>query len=237
MDNVNILPVLDATVLQEKANEFAMKGATESIKEFYSGYNSPYRKAIDAELNKQELGYPFKIPDIIAQINELLSQEIDILANEAISKTFVPLVKKFLTRAEKEIRFSDILKEFIELNDCKNEDDCSITLKREAKYDWITVDIETGNKSYNFTLHSDWESKKLPVKKYCILGLPRNDSNYNKTMKLTVDGGTLELPYTKDILHDNFTSYLATLILSKSLITIDVEDFQDQMFPEKCHCD
>jgi hypothetical protein len=47
-----ILPVLNTEVLQEKATEFAMKGAIESIKEFYSGYNSPFRKQIEEQLNK-----------------------------------------------------------------------------------------------------------------------------------------------------------------------------------------
>lgn len=237
MDTNQILPVLDTTLLQEKANEYAMKGATESIKEFYSGYNSPYRKAIDAQLNAHELGYKFQLPDIVAQINETLSREVDTIANEAISKTFLPLVSRFLTRAEKELKFSNILKEFIELFDLKDSEDCYVNLKRHTQYDWISVEISSGNKSYDLTLHIDWDSRKQPVKKYSFLGLPTTEKTGNQIMKIKIDDATLELPYTRDILLDNFVSYVATLVLSKTVITLDVEDFEDWMFPERCHCE
>ena len=52
-------------------------------------------------------------------------------------------------------------------------------------------------------------------------------------MKLSIENGvTLELPFTKDILKDNFTSYIARLVMSGSLIIMDVEYFEDWMFPE-----
>ena len=60
-----------------------------------------------------------------------------------------------------------------------------------------------------------------------------------QTMKLSVENGvTLELPFTKDILKDEFMSYIARLVMSGSLIILDVEDFDDWMFPEDdgCHC-
>ena len=59
-----ILPVIDISVLQEKANEFAMKGAIETLKEFYSGYNSPYRKAIEEDLRDDELGVESNLQEI-----------------------------------------------------------------------------------------------------------------------------------------------------------------------------
>ena len=43
----NVIPVLDNNFIQEKANEFALKGAVECIKNYYTGYDSPYKKAIE----------------------------------------------------------------------------------------------------------------------------------------------------------------------------------------------
>ena len=113
MDN-NILPKIDLDILQEKANEAAMKGAIECINNFYNGYNSPYKKAIEEELKSKSLmnGGNIILPDILVRINEQLSAEIDRIANQAIAKTYIPLVTKFLTGVDREVKFSDILKKF-----------------------------------------------------------------------------------------------------------------------------
>ena len=84
MKNEQILPVLNMDVLKEAANKWAMNGALKSIEEYYSGYNSPFRKTIEEELKKTEVGHGIQLPDIIALINDSLSKEIDLLANTAI---------------------------------------------------------------------------------------------------------------------------------------------------------
>lgn len=235
-----ILPVLDVDALQKAANEFAMKGATESLKEFYSGYNSPYRKAIDEELKNKGISFAAELPDIIAVLNESLSAQIDAIANEAIAKTYVPLVRKFLTRAEPELKLSDILKEFIEVNDLKSPDDCELDLDKSSPHGWINMKLSFEGKTYGICLHSCYETEKLPVKKYHILSLP-SDMSYNtypnQKMILTVDGGKLEMPFTRDILTDRFTSFIARLVIAGTKITIDCEEFEYDMFPERCHCD
>lgn len=53
-DNIIKLPELDAERLNEAAKEAAMKGALECINEYYTGYKSPFKKAITEELEKQE---------------------------------------------------------------------------------------------------------------------------------------------------------------------------------------
>ena len=54
---------------------------------------------------------------MIAEINVQLSNEIDKIANTAIAKTYLPLVTRFLTRANPKMKLSDILKEIIEISD------------------------------------------------------------------------------------------------------------------------
>lgn len=235
-----ILPVLDTEALQKAANEYAMKGATESLKEFYSGYNSPYRKAIEEDLKNKGVSFNAQLPDIIAVINDSLSAQIDAIANEAIAKTYVPLVRKFLTRAEPELKLSDILKEFIEANDLKSPDECELELDKSSQYGWIDVNISFEKKTYSICLHTCHETEKLPTKKYQILSLP-GSSSYNKypsqNMVLSIDGGKLEMPFTRDILADNFISFIARLVIANTKITIDCDEFEYDMFPERCHCD
>lgn len=237
--NTVILPVIDTEALQKKANEYAMKGAEESLKEFYTGWNSPYRKKIDEELKKHEIGTGIELPDIVALINEKLEKEVNTIANKALAKTFIPQVKRFLTRADAEIKFSDILKEYIEVHEDLDRDSCEVSIKEDSKWGWLDVHIESDKAEYSFTLHVNHESEKEKTKKYKLLGLPREvtvKNTYKDTMKLTVDGATLELPFRRDILEDRFVSYLASIVICSSLIIMDCDNFHEDMFPEKCHC-
>jgi hypothetical protein len=234
-----IVPVLDMKVLQEKANEYAMKGAIESIKEYYSGWDSPFRKKIDEELKKQAIGWSLDLPDILALINESLKNEMSVIANNSIAQTYIPMVQKLLTRADKEINFSQILKEFIECVEPEHMDDCDLSVNENTSYGWLDVSIEHEKRSYQLTLHKNREVKKGEVQKYHILRLPYNsygDSGKDK-MTFEMHGGKLDMPFERDVLSDKFLSYIASLIICDSSITMDTKYFDESMFPERCHCD
>ena len=110
----NVIPVLDNNFIQEKANEYALKGAVECIKNYYTGYDSPYKKAIETVLSKNSnLDGSLSLPNIVALINESLSKEVDAIVNTAISKTYVEKISKFFTKVDKEIKLSNILEEFV----------------------------------------------------------------------------------------------------------------------------
>ncbi len=238
MNTKELLPAIDTAILQKKANEYAMKGAEDSIKEFYTGWNSPYRKAIDEELNKLKVGTGIQLPDVVALINEALTQAVDEIANAALAKTFIPQVKRFLTRADSEIRFSDILKKFIGEGDDINPYDCDCSISKDEKFGWLTIEISDGKRSYNFTLHVDHSTEKNSPLKYLALGLPReyNTQKYGEKITLYVDDAKIELPFTRNVLQDDFVSYLGSLVLCSSKITMDCDGFEDDMFPERCHC-
>jgi hypothetical protein len=52
-------------------------------------------------------------------------------------------------------------------------------------------------------------------------------------MKIRIDGaGSLEMPFTKGILDDPFMTFCAKLVLGNTKIEMDVEDFEDSMFPQ-----
>jgi|GEM_PF-2373704 hypothetical protein len=243
MNTNEILPVLDTAILKEKANEFAMKGAIETIKEYYSGYNSPYRKAIEEELKNKTIGYSLELPDIIALLNDSLSNEIDAIANAAVAKTFIPIVKKLLTREPAEIKMSEFLKQFVDDSDFGiNNHDMDDYDVFEERNDGTFVYLEISNteKKYRLGFHKQTNDG---VTYHELFTLPEvnkikstNRFMDTKTMKISVDGVTLELPFTKDILSDNFTSYVARLIIAKTRVIFDNINFTEDMFPESCHC-
>ncbi len=253
METKVILPVLDSEKLQQKANEYAQKGAEDAIKEFYTGYNSPYKKALEEKLINKGLDSSIEVPDIIGILNESISKEIDMIANNAVSKTFVPLVKKFLTRAEAELKLSDILKEFIECTDFDWEDDNMEDYSIETEKDdgsFVYLKISNSKKTYEVHFHLKSKKEESP-KVYEIYTLPyieetSSGSRYTsrsfteRKMKISIDGGaTLELPFIPGILEDNFMSYIAKLVIANTKITFDVNSFNEDMFPEneRCHCD
>jgi hypothetical protein len=238
MSQLEILPVIDTEVLRKKTNEFAMKGALKEIEEFYTGYGSPYRKALQEQLKQQEIGHGLELPDIIVLINEKISKEIDVIANTAVAKTFVPMVSKLLTRVDKEVAFSDILRQFIKATDEKDPEDYYVSVDKDHQYGWLNVKITCGSKEYELTFHECHETRNEPIKKYWISRLPWKwgDTKQPK-MKLTIDNAELELPFVKDVLSDDFTAYIARLIFCDSHITMDTTYFTDDMFPQdECHC-
>jgi len=237
MDNLNV--TVDSNILQEKAKEFAMKGALKAIEDYYTGYDSPFKKLIIEQLSQNSIdAHSLSLPDIIALINEHLTIEIDAIANTAVAKTFIPLVTRFLTRQEKAADFSDILKEFIETAGYsdKEPDDFNVCIEENEKWEWLTIEVSDLKRSYTFTLHMDSESKKAGHKKYKLLSMPHTEKTEVGKMKLQIDNASLELPFTRDILKDQFVSYLAGFVISDTIITMDTRDFDEEMFPDRCHC-
>jgi hypothetical protein len=248
----NLTPVIDPKVIQEKINEFALKGAIETIKDFYTGYKSPFREAVDASLKATKLNYKMELPDIIGMINQSIVAEMDKITHEAISKTYVPLVKRFLTRIEPKMTFSDFLRELIEDADIQEPDDCSIDMNKHSQYDWYEIDLKLDSVTYKMTLHECSESRRDKTgstqKTYQFLSLPsgwekestglyRSSVTNHRIMKLKVDNATLELPYTPEVLHDPVCRLIAQMMLCDTQLTLDTTDFDDDMFPNRCHCD
>lgn len=251
----NIIPVINTELLQQKANEYAMKGAEDALKEFYTSYSSPYKKAIEENLKNKGVDNTLDIPDIIGVLNEKLSQQVDEIANTAIAKTFVPMVKKFLTREDAEIRFSYILQKFIERTDFEGNDlDIEdYTVNKITKYDespslidtFFSYQISNGEIGYELSFYRNKHNEKEEITVSSLPYLLDNYGKYNRRyetqqkMKISFDGGaTLELPFVKGVLDDDFTSFIARLVVGNNTIVFDVEDFDEDMFPRNhCHCD
>ena len=244
-----ILPVLNTEILQEKANEYAMKGAMDAIKDYYTGYDSPYKKALLESLKNKGVDNTIEVPDIIGILNQSITSEIDAIANNAVSKSFIPLVKNFLTRADAEMKLSDILKEFInysgyEYNNDLNPDDFYLEVKKdEGSFVYLIIN----NAKEKFELHFYLKSKKDESPKvyeiYTLLQVLDSSSRYSgltsQKMVVKLDGVSLELPFMPNVLSNEFMSYIARLVIANTKITFDIDNFDEDLFPERneCHCD
>lgn len=60
--------------------------------------------------------------------------------------------------------------------------------------------------------------------------------DYKETMELSLERATLKLPFRRDALENKFTAFMARLIIGDCQITMNVDDFEDDMFEDDCHC-
>jgi hypothetical protein len=47
------------------------------------------------------------------------------------------------------------------------------------------------------------------------------------------------MPLYQNVLEDSFVSFISKLVIANSKITFDVDNFNENLFPERdhCHCD
>lgn len=234
-------PKIDIKSIQERANAAAEKAYLKEIEEYYTSYNSPYRRLIEEELNKQKFHYGMKLPNIMGKLNEALSKEIDTIANNAIANSYIPMVSNALVGLDKEITLSFLLKEIIKELEPERDvfDEFSFEFKKDKGYDWLNCELYTPEDNYYFTLHTS-TTKEGEKQKYQLLSFPRNKhkSGYNSNMIIYKDDVKIEMPFTPNILHDKVLNLFFKMMLSGSKITMDCDGFYEDMFPEQeyCHC-
>ena len=239
--------VLDKEALEKKANELAYKAAVSELEDFYTGYNSPFKKQLRESFNNKTISLSFEIPDILAVLNKEISKKADEIANTAIAKTFLPMATELFTRIESEINLSEMLKEFISQTSYSYDDDIStddFTLSIEQSYpdsnclqEFNTLEISSNNKKYEVSIQikETAENKKF----FTVTSLPHQRTTHNRTMEFTLENGArLEMPFEQSILSDHFNMYLARLVIAKTRVFFDVDDFEEDLFPERdnCHC-
>lgn len=230
---------VDVAKLQEAANAAALKGAIQVIEEYYTGYSSPFKEGIEASLKKSGTSYNFELPDVVALINDTLSAEVDKIANLAIAQTYLPMVKQVLMRAEPKMLFSEFLKKIIDEFSLEYMEDVSIEVEEDDRHGWLSITLTVKDVEYKCTLHTFKFNYAAGEKKtYHFLSLPYSyhNSRHERSMKIEFEGGKIEMPFTPDILRNNLARIMAPLVLANTEITMDCNDFDEDMFPDSCHC-
>ncbi len=225
----NLTPTLDNERLQQAVNDAAMKGAMKAIDEFYTSYNSPFVKAISEQLELKGIKGIIELPDIVALINQKAEEAIMEIANTAIVNTYLPKIKKAITKAEPKINFSEILKAFADEEKESSFDDFSCDVDEDDRFGWLDIKLKGEDTETRFTLHKNRESKT-----YHLLSLP-NTGNVGQ-IKINIGDAKVEMPMIRTNLDNYFDCYLASLVIAKSEITMDQDYFSEDMFEDRCRC-
>lgn len=231
------MPVIDIEKIQERANEAAEKAYLKEVEEYYTSYNSPYRKMVKEQLEKQDFKYNMKLPNILEKMNEGLSQEVDRMANNAIAMTYIPMISKVAIGLAKEMKWSEILKLIIEEleADADDYDSFIFSYEENVRHSWLNCELHTNENYYSFTLHTG-SSKGS----YQLLSFPYDKANNtsNTTMKVYKDDVKIEMPFVSNILQDKVLEVFFKMMISNTHVEMDCNSFEEDMFPqqENCHC-
>lgn len=118
----NLQVEIDQKLLNQKANEFAEKALIKELENYYQGYNSPFREALKAELEKKEISIHVELPDALQAINKAIEEEHTKLVDHFINTSFIKQLRDSLQLQDKEVAFSDFLKSIMECNhECNTE--------------------------------------------------------------------------------------------------------------------
>lgn len=239
-----IVPSIDMSKVQEYANQYAMEGMRKALSDFYTGYDSPFKKAVLEHFKDQVPSFDLDLPRIMVLLNEALSSMCDQIVNQAIATSYIPLVNDFLTQTPKEIRVSDIVKKFVKYyQEDRSWDSNNFTanIQKDDKFDWYTLYLESAEDEVklHITLHNTSTVNENGIRLYKILSVPYEERYGDKFghMKCTVtteDGknATLEMPYGHGVLCDGFLRYIARLVMFQTNIVLDTFDFEYIVCPD-----
>lgn len=221
---------LDEKKLQELAEKYAMEGAEKAIKEFYTGYHSEYMKQVEKVCHDRMPSIYFDPVDITAEINKAIKQRITAIANEAVAKTYIPLIERILTRTPNNLMTSGLLyQEYGDYVKDREDDDfdancLEIKIETDAYFTKLILGY-AGNDEFCLYLSEagyDQDGKKIL---YMMHSLPTH-RNYKKDgsrmMTLHLGGGRrLEMPFEPDALNNSFVRRCAQAVIYQTKIAID----------------
>lgn len=230
---------LNEQKLQEAAEKYAIKGAEEAIKEFFTGYKSPFMEEVKKQLEeKVETSIFFNLASMTAAINQAMNDKISEMANTVVAQTFLPMLNNLLSEERKQVvstqdlyqHFGDTMKE----DDGEDFDEEYLELQMKDGLSIYNIHktlyfLYRGDCKYELSLMScsDPKTDEDGNTLFHITSLPgssiyRRDS-YPRERQMRIrlnEGATLEMPFVPDVLRDEFMRYVAGLLLCNTKITL-----------------
>ena len=151
-------PVLDMNVIQKAAQDAAMKAALEEVKDYYLGYNSPYRKQLKEYMAKNAPSTRLELPEFSELLSKSLTAEIENFVNKKCVESFAQALRKGFTHLKEEGDGTILLTNLAE--DMMQKVVVNLINKSTMQN---TTDIESKN-SINDNLDNDIDDSKDDIK-------------------------------------------------------------------------
>ena len=147
-------PVLDMNVIQKAAQDAAMKAALEEVKDYYLGYNSPYRKQLKEYMAKNAPSTRLELPEFSELLSKSLTAEIENFVNKKCVESFAQELRKGFTHLKEEgdgtILLTNLAKDMMQKVDLEDVDsnnsfelEVSETASLLSSTSWKTVLINS----------------------------------------------------------------------------------------------
>lgn len=223
-------PVLDMNVIQKAAQDAAMKAALEEVKDYYLGYNSPYKKQLKEYMAKNAPSTRLELPEFSELLSKSLTAEIENFVNKKCVESFAQALRKGFTHLKEEgdgtillTNLAEDMMKKVDLEDVDSNNSFELEVSDKDFYGWKNVHIsicEDGEETeYNFTL-----AKIGSDDTYSILGLPIKDSDeeyHFDTINVQNRKCTISFPMFSGVSNDHILLVLARCIMFDARIRID----------------
>lgn len=222
------------------AQQYAMQGAEKAIKDFYTGYDSPFMKEVQRQLSeKMKTNIFFELSQMTAAINQALNNKVSEMANTVVANTFLPMLNRMFSQERKTVvttqdlyeHFGDAMKE--DLDDEFDPEEMELLIEQ------IGIDTISDHRKLRFCYCGETKFDIRLMKSnshpkddngntlYMITELPGcsqyriDDYPRERQMRIRLnEGATLEMPFTPDVLRDEFMRYVAGLLLTNTMVII-----------------
>lgn len=221
------------------AEKYALEGAKKAIREYYTSYSSPYVKAVTEYVRKLGLSPHFDIPDFTAAINQAIMNRVTEMCNEAISKTYLPILNRILSGYDGDtVRSQSLYQVFGDyVKDVEGDDFDSEELE-------IKVEDRCHGFAYIYLIYQGEEKFRVSLMKHStcpdgtvlwvVTGLPGSSIyeprvNNCRYMRIKLDDGkALETPILDDVLSNDVLAWLANIMINKVKMVISSYHHYDE---------
>ena len=224
-------PVLDMNVIQKAAQDAAMKAALEEVKDYYLGYNSPYRKQLKEYMAKNAPSTRLELPEFSELLSKSLTAEIENIVNKKCVESIAQELRKGFTHLKEEgdgtILLTNLAEDMmynvdLEDTDCNNSFELEVSDTDFSGWKRVHISIWEDNvqTKYHFTLSQNGSDGT-----YSILGMPTKDSDeeyHFDTIKVKNRKGTMSFPMFSGVSNDHILLVFARCIMFDARIRIDI---------------
>lgn len=95
-------PVLDKNIIRKAAQEAATKAAVSEIKDYYYGFDSPYRKQLREYLQKNAPSARLELPEFAELLSKSLSAEIENIVNKKCVESIAQEIRRAFSHLKEE---------------------------------------------------------------------------------------------------------------------------------------
>ena len=225
-------PVLDMNVIQKAAQDAAMKAALEEVKDYYLGYNSPYRKQLKEYMAKNAPSTCLELPEFSELLSKSLTAEIENIVNKKCVESFAQELRKGFTHLKEEgdgtillTNLAEDMMTHIDFDDSEYDNSFELEV-RDGSYSYlkdvyVTINEDDEEKKYKFTLMSNGSDGT-----YRVLSMPytSNDNDLytaNKKITLETEKYTISFPMFSGVSNDHTLLVLARCIMFDACIRIN----------------